>query len=611
MVKVIGDHEENVCENSPIFPSLEELSLLSLPNLVNFCGWRCAFQLPSLRNIEIEDCHRMESFTVGSLTTPKLERIGVVNCDKLHNLSLAKNGLLQLKTLSVGNCKSIEEVFFNVNENDGKCHITFPELEVLSLHHLPSLATFYKGIESIEFPLLREVCISCPKLTGFATSYPSVAGHSDDSFHLFCNQKRLGNRAADCLARNAIEDFEGLNILPDLVTFGSLQALEIREYENISNLWCHQIPSADFFSKLENLTIVDCGSIRTLFTSSIAANLVNLKNLEIWRCNEMGKVIGDNEENVCDNSQLMFPSLERLYLISLPNLVNFCGWRCALQLPSLREISIDDCPRMDSFTMGSLTTPKLESINIGKCEKLHNLSLVGFATSSGNNLSVAGHSDDSFHLFCHQKVTFGSLQTLEIQKYENISNLWCHQIPSADFFGKLEKLKIEECDSIRTLFTSSIAAYLVNLKKLEIWFCNEMGKVIGDDEENVCENSQLMFPSLEELELISLPNLVNFCEWRCALQLPSLMTVCIQDCHWMESFTIGSLSTPSLKIITIDSEETDVEDLNGAVQRYFRDQESAQTEREQEESNKEDQEDGERDKVETEEEEIKQVAEEN
>ncbi|KAG8372005.1 hypothetical protein BUALT_Bualt12G0021700 [Buddleja alternifolia] len=400
------------------------------------------------------------------------------------------------------------------------------------------------------------------------------------------------------------------------VTFGSLQTLDIRGHENINNLWCHKIPPG-FFSKLIELNINKCGSIRSLFSSSMVRNLVNLKTLSIRNCNEIVKVIGDDEENVCENSQLIFPSLEELWLRSLPNLVNFCGWRCALQLSSLSNINIYDCPRMESFTMGSMTTPKLERLDVenckgieevffnvnkydGKCHvtfpELKNLSLTclpnlttfykgiesiefplltdmytscpnltGFATSS-----VAGHSDDSFHLFCNQKVTFGSLKKLNIGGYENISNLWCHQIPPTGFFNKLEELYIYHCGRIRSLFSSSIAVNLVNLKKLEIWFCNEMVKVIGDDEENVCENSQVMFPSLERLFLISLPNLVNCCGWRCALQLPSLTDIEIYKCPRMESFTMRSLSTPSLNSIKIDFEGKDVEDLNRAVQLYFR-----------------------------------------
>ncbi|KAG8372115.1 hypothetical protein BUALT_Bualt12G0032900 [Buddleja alternifolia] len=510
-----------------VFPVLESLKLEELPNLEEICDGPIEAGSNSFNNLKelqifylpalmyLWNC-QSQNVSLNNLTT-----IYIKGCDKLRNLfplKMAKDGLLQLKKLQIRGCSMMEEVF---SSNDGEeGHITFPKLEYVLLQELPSLTTLCKGVESIECPVLEVMYIDgCSKFTSFVSSTwnsSCFAGHYDDSSHFFCNQR---------------------------VTFGNLQVLRISGNKNI----------------------------RSLFTSSIATDLVNLKHLRICGCNEIVNVIGDHEENVCENSPC-FPSLVRLSLESLPNLVNFCGWRCALELPSLREISIQYCHRMESFTMGSLTTPKLESINIGKCEKLHNLSLVGFATSSGNNLSVAGHSDDSFHLFCHQKVTFGRLKKVNIfAGYEQVSNLWCHQIPSAGFFSKLETLRICHFGSIRSLLSSSIAADLVNLKSLCIKSCNEMVKVIGDDEENVCENSQLMFPSLKWLSLLRLPNLVNFCGWRCALELPSLRDIQIEDCYRMESFTMGSLSTPNLKDIKIDDfKNEDIEDLNGVVQLWFR-----------------------------------------
>ncbi|KAG8372061.1 hypothetical protein BUALT_Bualt12G0027400 [Buddleja alternifolia] len=486
-----------------VFPVLESLWLNNLPNLVEICDGPIeagSNSFNNLKKLEIDDLPALMYLWNSENQNVSLSNLTFINiegCDKLRNLfplNMAKDGLLQLKELTIEHCKMIEEVFSSIN--DGESHITFPKLEKLILYDLPSLTTLCKGIESIECPVLTEMVIRhCPKLTSFVSSTrncSSLARHNDDSSHLFCNQK---------------------------VTFGSLKILTIDGCENISNLWCHQISHTGFFSKLEELWINSCGSIRSLFSSSIAANLVNLKKLEIRFCNEMVKVIGDDEENVYENSQLIFPSLERLTLQYLPNLVIFCGWRSALQLRSLTDIEISECPRMESFTMGSLTTPSV-------------------ATCSGNNPSVAGHSDDSFHLFCDQKavntagailspmaesilaaeinaaagvllspsatgavsssiaaagnqsaVAFGSLKRLSIGCYENISNLWCHQILSTDFFRKLEELNIKYCDSIRCLFSSSIAADLVNLKKLRIYACNKMVKVIGDDDENVYEHS--------------------------------------------------------------------------------------------------------------------------
>ncbi|KAG8372116.1 hypothetical protein BUALT_Bualt12G0033000 [Buddleja alternifolia] len=645
-----------------VFPVLESLKLAELPNLEEICdgpieaGSNCFNNLKELEISYLPALMYLWNSQSQNVSLRNLTSIKVRRCDKLRNLfplKMAKDGFLQLKRLEISSCEMMEEVFSNDGEEG---HITFPKLENLSLVDLPSLITFCKGIEGIEYPVLWEMEIDrCSKLTSFVSSTgnsSSLAGHSDECLHFFCNQK---------------------------VTFGSLQILIIKRYENISNLWCHKIPPG-FFSKLVGLEITDCGRIRSLFTSSIAADLVNLIGLEIWDCSEM---------HIMEMDPSVKTRLESLTLRSLPNLVNFSGWGCALELPSLMEVTIYDCSRMESFTMGSLTAPKLESIDIQRCDKLHNLflltmakngllqlkslnvthcksieevffnanendgkrhitfpkleimklydlpslttfhkgiesiefplltemdinrcpKLTGFATSSGNNSRVADQDDDSFHLLCNQKVTFGSLNELSIDGYENISNLWCHQIPPTGFFNKLEELYIRNCGRISSLFTSSIAANLVNLKKLSIIHCSEMVKVIGDEEETLSENSPI-FPSLQRLFLISLPNLVIFCGRRCALQLPSLMTVCIQDCHWMESFTMGSLTTPNLEDIKIDNIENEgIEDLNGATQLWFRekhqrDQESTQIEKEQEESNKED---GKHLKVETEEEESKQA----
>ncbi|KAG8372008.1 hypothetical protein BUALT_Bualt12G0022000 [Buddleja alternifolia] len=325
-----------------VFPVLESLVLENLPNLEEICDGPIEAGSHSFNNLKelLISClpgllylwnSQNQSVSLSNLTIIYIER-----CDKLRNLlplKMAKDGLSQLKELVIEKCSMMEEVFSNDGEEG---HITFPKLKYVSLEDLPSLTTFYKGIESIECPVLTQMVISrCSKLTSFVSS---TAGNC---LHLFCNQK---------------------------ITFGSLKKLNIGGYENISNLWCHQIPPTGFFNKFEELYIRECGSIRCLFSSSIAANLVNLKNLEIDSCNEMVKVIGDNEENVCENSPI-FPSLEDLLLTSLHNLVNFCGWRRALQFPSLRKVQIKDCPRMESFTMGSLTTPNLEDFAIDSVGK--------------------------------------------------------------------------------------------------------------------------------------------------------------------------------------------------------------------------------------------------
>lgn len=99
----------------------------------------------------------------------------------------------------------------------------------------------------------------------------------------------------------------------------------------------------------------------SLFSSSIARNLVNLKRLRICDCDEMIQVIKDDEE---EEKALLFPKLQELRLMYLRKLVTFCEWKCDIELPSLKELRIERCPNMQSFTLGFLATPNLKSLLI-------------------------------------------------------------------------------------------------------------------------------------------------------------------------------------------------------------------------------------------------------
>ncbi|KAG8368754.1 hypothetical protein BUALT_Bualt15G0078800 [Buddleja alternifolia] len=151
-----------------VFPVLECLVLENLPNLEEICDGPIQ--------------------AAGSNSFNNLTSIKVWGCDKLRNLfplNMAKDGLSQLKVLVILECSMMEEVFSSNDGEEGHITIIFPKLEYLFLKQLPSLNTFYKGIESIECPVLTQMWISyCPKLTSFVSST-----HTGNCLHLFCNQK--------------------------------------------------------------------------------------------------------------------------------------------------------------------------------------------------------------------------------------------------------------------------------------------------------------------------------------------------------------------------------------------------------------------------------------
>ncbi|KAL8489903.1 hypothetical protein ACS0TY_025698 [Phlomoides rotata] len=238
------------------------------------------------------------------------------NIKSLFSLSIATY-LVNLESLKIKSCSMIEQVVLLLDEEESgqssRNHhrITFPKLKALHLLHLPRLTSFCKGIQIIQFPLLMEMKIRhCPNLKSLVSSTENdkrcsgAINHEvddDDSFHLFCKSQ---------------------------AAFGQLDKLEIDGYDSIRGLWCDKIPM-EFFTGFVELTVSNCGNIESLFSLSIARNLVNLRNLSIRNCSEMVKVVEDKFDEV---ERCPFNNLKWLGLMELPKMNVFCDGRCFHEL---------------------------------------------------------------------------------------------------------------------------------------------------------------------------------------------------------------------------------------------------------------------------------------
>ena len=109
---------------------------------------------------------------------------------------------------------------------------------------------------------------------------------------------------------------------------------------------------------------------------------------------------------------------------------------------------------------------------------------------------------------------FPVMETLFLRQLINLQEV-CHgQFPSGSF-GFLRKVEVEDCDSLKFLFSLSMARGLSRLKEITITRCKSMGEIVpqgrkeikdGDDAVNVP-----LFPELRYLTLQDLPKLINFC----------------------------------------------------------------------------------------------------
>ncbi|XP_073305082.1 probable disease resistance protein At4g27220 isoform X1 [Primulina huaijiensis] len=304
--QVLWNEMESNTEASIIeFPKLERLQLHFLPNLLAFTQGVEIIKFPQLIELQINCCPNLRT-KIDQFSAGMIEKIVVSDRD------------------------NIEEIF----RDDGNRHIIFQELRELKLEDLSYLTTFYGGAESIKFPKLKELLIgNLSRLNSFVP-IDSEPTHDHSSLHLFCNKK---------------------------VEIIGLKTLNLWNMPGkISNMWCRRIPIS-FFHNLESLFIYRVDGIRNLISYAIAKALVNLNTLDINYCKEMIDVIED-ETHVTINS--VFPNLEYLDIESNCKLRSFCQWKHAFELPSLANVQIVDCPLMKTFTLGSLSTPKLYEFHI-------------------------------------------------------------------------------------------------------------------------------------------------------------------------------------------------------------------------------------------------------
>ncbi|XP_070661235.1 putative disease resistance protein At4g19050 [Malus domestica] len=113
----------------------------------------------------------------------------------------------------------------------------------------------------------------------------------------------------------------------------------------------------------------------------------------------------------------------------------------------------------------------------------------------------------------------------------------------------LTTLTVHQCDSLRFLFSSSMAKCLGQLKNLKISNCQIMEEIVRNE-----ENTYDMFDKLSRLELQHLPSLARFSSGS-YIKFPSLAFLDLDDCPKLETFIFDAKS----ENITTNKEERDIE----------------------------------------------------
>jgi len=142
--------------------------------------------------------------------------------------------------------------------------------------------------------------------------------------------------------------------------------LNVFQCRHLETIGVHSTSTLSF-SLLKKVDVLRCRRLQYLFTSSVAKNLVNLKEIIVQECKSLKEIIakeGDEEGEGEDNSEneIIFVKLEKLSLGSLGKLESFYTGSCTLNFPSLRKVEVNQCFNSKIFRHRDKVPPKFTVI---------------------------------------------------------------------------------------------------------------------------------------------------------------------------------------------------------------------------------------------------------
>ena len=158
-----------------------------------------------------------------------------------------------------------------------------------------------------------------------------------------------------------------------------------------------------------------------------------------------------------------------------------------------------------------------------------------------------------------------NLETFEVISCSSLENLVSCKVS----FSNLIRLKVESCNRLSYLFTSSTAESLAQLQKIEIRMCGSIEEIVSNKEEGEKLNEdEIIFPKLTHLILFMLFKLRRF--YGGSLSFPLLEKLSVLNCNKMKILCGGTIKTDKLSEVTINYKTISLEtNLNTTVKKQF------------------------------------------
>ncbi|KAF7842578.1 putative disease resistance protein [Senna tora] len=392
---------------------------------------------------------------------------------------------------------------------------------------------------------------------------------------------------------------------------GPLPTDFLKQLETLCLGWCRKLESTLLkgkldLGKLKSIVLRNC-SMSSIFHPSTAWSLKQLETLSIYDCDQLEYKITNEGAEEDDHDDIIFPTLKEMVIYGVPNFINILESQSYHHKSSPISTTVRDgmnivkddsptytlswaplcCffrPKPSATTIGNTcvseaTLPNNTSSQASKTELvLDRVQCLLRPPLNPHNMRemTITHCSNITSLFTFP-ISAMLLEKLEVKKCRGLKHLITDKGDGHDhmnkisIFPKLKMVSIKNCRLLESLFPACHCTTFDDLKSLKISRAHKLRYVFGKCycEDNLAHNNQnveIRLPTLEELLIHDVPNMVNICGENSYMTTLSLQTIALIDCpqlpvRRLPDFKVGLHETQDLtsrKVLEIQPENLKV-----------------------------------------------------
>ncbi|KOM46123.1 hypothetical protein LR48_Vigan06g142900 [Vigna angularis] len=432
----------------------------------------------------------------------------------------------KLHTLGIENMRNLRVIWHCFLPTNGH----FENLEKFHLSDCPRLTFLFTYVLARNFVKLKILYISrCDELK-YILADDDKTEEGEDEFttghpiQIFQNLQDVKiNRCRE------LKHIFPANIVGGLT---QLKVLEIEECDMLDQIIGDIVPSTDrdkvidegTLSSPGGLKIKRCGKLGSIFTASIAKNLISLEELFINDCKSLKDIVthervNKNQEEIivenehdCQSDISIFQSLKKLHIIE------YDLWEGIFPFSLVRElndITNKEAADLKDFSSRNNTQIELPALQVLELRRIRDITIVGsydVICPSLRTLSLdIGRYVGFFNINCSSHASEATKRDSIAIKISNTD--FDPPVESVECLSKqphglnlimthnIREIELKGFDKAKYLFKLSIASSLTMLEILTIKNCGGLEYIIDTDDEYGKENMKAIFPNLKELSV--------------------------------------------------------------------------------------------------------------